>query len=315
MNQRGNHMKALFGIVLLLITFLPGCGGSTRGTGGVTVEGRVQNTSGSPQSGVEVTILQTGDSSTTDEQGSYSIQSSALEALDLLLERGDFAAQINIPDVDLDTTRVIAEIQIDTASNQAAVTKVDKEKRRPAANEDDSSSGSGKDDNNDDSSDDDSSPGNDDSDSGSGSNSGSDDDSSDDHGSSNSGSGSDDDSVDDSDDDGGDSGSGSADDDSSSDDTSDDDSDDSPGSGQGSSGNPPPASGCQEVELTGPIQAISSSSISVGGIEFLVDAQTEVEDLNNDPIQLADLDVGENVQIKGECRSSVLFAERIRLED
>lgn len=55
---------------------LGGCGGGSAGTdGGVAVRltGTVSNDTGTPLSGIQVTVLETGDDATTDDNGTYSL--------------------------------------------------------------------------------------------------------------------------------------------------------------------------------------------------------------------------------------------------
>ncbi len=74
--------------------------------------------------------------------------------------------------------------------------------------------------------------------------------------------------------------------------------------------------GGEEVELTGTIEALDATSITVDGVRFLVTAATEVLDEDGDPIPFGDLAVGMTVEVRGERDAmDVLFATRIRIRD
>ena len=74
--------------------------------------------------------------------------------------------------------------------------------------------------------------------------------------------------------------------------------------------------GGREVELTAPIDAISPDSITVGGLTFSVDANTRVEDDDDNPIPYSDLVVGMIVEIHGRrFADGTLYASKIEVED
>ncbi len=71
-----------------------------------------------------------------------------------------------------------------------------------------------------------------------------------------------------------------------------------------------------EVEICGPIDAITETSITVTGIEFLIDSETEIIDDDDLAISLQGLQVGAIVEVKGEYRSDgLLWAIKIKLEE
>ncbi len=71
-----------------------------------------------------------------------------------------------------------------------------------------------------------------------------------------------------------------------------------------------------EVELKGEIDSIGESNIVVLGKTFVVGAATEILDDDNEPISLADLTVGQLVEVKARRQQDgSLLATRIRLED
>lgn len=68
------HLYTLFSLVIMIVigTF-PGCGGQTRGTGGVSLDGRVADVSGLPLAGITVTVRETSQTAVTDAQGQFTL--------------------------------------------------------------------------------------------------------------------------------------------------------------------------------------------------------------------------------------------------
>ena len=71
-----------------------------------------------------------------------------------------------------------------------------------------------------------------------------------------------------------------------------------------------------EVEVSGPIDALTDSTISVNGREFAVVAHTVVYDQNKQKIDFGSLSTGQVVEVRGQLLpSGTLIAIRIKLED
>ncbi len=71
-----------------------------------------------------------------------------------------------------------------------------------------------------------------------------------------------------------------------------------------------------EIAFNGRVEALGDSSIIVDGIRFLVTGATEVLDDANNPISLADLLIGQLVEIQGDrLRDNSLVAIKIKVED
>ena len=71
-----------------------------------------------------------------------------------------------------------------------------------------------------------------------------------------------------------------------------------------------------ELEITGLIESLSSSSLTVGQYEFFVDAQTVILDHSRMPISFSDLNVGDRVEVKAYRQpDNSYLAVRIKLED
>lgn len=170
----------LAGVVILL----NGCGGSTSGTGGITVSGRVFNESSAPLPGLTVTLLQTGAQTESGADGGFALISPVSGELDLKFESEAVNAQTKITSVPADAERVTATFTVkDNGSRvDAGDVEIRRRKQRDPIEGDD----------NDDDRDDDSDRDDDDS--------GKDDDSDDDENDDNSGKGNDDDSDEDKDD-------------------------------------------------------------------------------------------------------------------
>lgn len=64
--------QVLLLIGLLVVGLIAGCGGSTTGTGGIPVSGRVLTSQGEPYAMLSITDTASGASTVTDEQGEYS---------------------------------------------------------------------------------------------------------------------------------------------------------------------------------------------------------------------------------------------------
>lgn len=143
-----SHRFFLSSILVLVVAFLiGGCGGSTRGTGGLTVAGRVLDNADMPVEGVLVSILETGDSATTLEDGTFSIETELpseeeLQNLNVLFESEQFSAQARLTDVRSDTERVNATVQIDRGRESAEFTEVE-QVRRPQSEESSSNGSAG----------------------------------------------------------------------------------------------------------------------------------------------------------------------------
>lgn len=263
-----------------------GCssGGGSAGTGGLRVEGTViASGSSQPLSGLLVTVAQTGDSATTDVSGSFAVDTSSVSGtIELLLERQDLSARTVVEGVPSDASVVALRIRVDVEQQNSEVEEINITRRR--GNE--GSGGSGG--------------------SGGGAGSGGSDDGDDDGDGGSGGHGGDDDGG------GGSGGSGG----SGGDDDDDDDGSAGSGGGGGSGGSDGAAGnggngGEQEFRVTGPITALTASTVTVEGLVFMVNAETDFGSRSS----LSEFSVGETVEARGEIIGGILVAERVRLED
>ncbi|MGH1364126.1 MAG: DUF5666 domain-containing protein [Calditrichia bacterium] len=70
-----------------------------------------------------------------------------------------------------------------------------------------------------------------------------------------------------------------------------------------------------DIEVEGIVQAVESDNLTVQGIVFYVDANTEIENDDGDPIALSDIHVGNFVEVEGDIQAdSTYLATEIELE-
>lgn len=126
----------LLSVVVLWISGV-GCGGSTRGTGGVTVEGRlVAVVSLEPIAGVTVTALETGDSAISDLNGDFVIESEPGVPVSFAIEDSSFQAQVTVTDIPSDAEIVTLTIELNRQEKTAQSKPTTVKKRRDKTNED-----------------------------------------------------------------------------------------------------------------------------------------------------------------------------------
>lgn len=188
--------------ILLMATLsaLISCGGGSSGTGSEVFVGTLRTTGQEPIPGATVTILETGDSSTTSADGFYQIETNApVGNATYLFEGAGFSVTVVIQGVVSENSIISVDFEVDVAGESIEPVRIEIEVEDDDNDDDDnsgsssSSSSSGDDDDGDDSSSSSSSSssGDDDDDSSlSSSSSSSDDDSDDEDDSDNSGPGS-----------------------------------------------------------------------------------------------------------------------------
>ena len=108
-----------FGCLLCVLLTLGACGGSTKGTGGVTVQGRTLDTTGNPLAQILLTILETGASTTTDQNGFFAISTGALQNFNLLVENAQVSSSLEVTDIPSSAKVVTLTIEVDTAMNSS----------------------------------------------------------------------------------------------------------------------------------------------------------------------------------------------------
>lgn len=118
--------RALIAILLLLAS---GCGGGSTGTdGGVSIRvvGTVKTTAGTPAAGVEITVKENGDSTTTESDGSYEIATIVNPGtLDLIIAKDGQEGQTSIEVPETKPTEALSvDLILDEASFDVAVVSV-----------------------------------------------------------------------------------------------------------------------------------------------------------------------------------------------
>ncbi len=122
------------GFLSLLFFHVTACGGGTVGTddGGALkiFTGTVKLNDGSVVADALVTILESGESATTDADGEFEIDSNSSDLLtaNLLIETNQIQVEANIGDIPEGATETVVEIVIDPV-NRSATTKVETRKR------------------------------------------------------------------------------------------------------------------------------------------------------------------------------------------
>lgn len=118
-------LPIVLGLVLPL-SHLTGCAGGVTGTGDIRetrVEGRVFKTDGAPLEGATVTLVETGDSVTTNAQGEFLIRTEDLVAGDLTLSvvAATVNAAVGIGSVSEAEPNIRVELQVDEANNSIEI--------------------------------------------------------------------------------------------------------------------------------------------------------------------------------------------------
>lgn len=131
----GTLQKILVALMLLLCC---ACGGGTRGTGGVTFDGKVLTTSSAPVVDAVVTILNTGDSDVTDAQGNFSIPTAEVDHLDVEVETQSNRGTTSISDIPAGSKSVNATLIVDQSGKVEptnVVVSKEPESSRPSSDE------------------------------------------------------------------------------------------------------------------------------------------------------------------------------------
>ena len=110
-----------------LITLLA-CGGGTTGTGeyeGKSFSGSIEDQDGQAAVGFSISLLSTGDSSSTDSEGKFSFNSNPQSSeIELLIEGAEFNQIVRIVDLPKEAVQVLLELSINTESNLISLISV-----------------------------------------------------------------------------------------------------------------------------------------------------------------------------------------------
>jgi hypothetical protein len=278
-------------LTLVAVLVLAGCGGGTRGSGGQFYEGFVGDPAGKSLPNVTVTLLASGDSATSDTQGRFFIETQVLAgSLDLMLEGDGFEATTTTAPIPVGARRVRITLTVSLGQEPRVTSSVEVVERTEAEGD------AGRDDDGDNSRDDSEDGARDDDDK--------DDSDRDDL--------NDDDDQNDSNDDEGGSGS-----DDSQDDSSGDSSGGSNGSGEGSDDRDDDGDRRDGDSKTteGTISRLSSTTVTVSGVDFTVSSASDFRDADGNPTSLSSFGVGQRVEARGRYQAGLLILERLELDD
>ena len=269
-------IRKLLAIILLLLT-INGCGGGSRGTGDLTINGKAIQNDGTPLQQASISFGATGDSAITDSSGAFSIVTEAIDGVvEFIIESRGVTFITTGDALTGDIQEIEVELKVKFGENPIATQKVTIKKKRGEKDQDDSSNGD-LDENDSDGSDNNNSGQNHDDNSDS------------------SGKGQNDENSDKGENNG-----------------SRPDDIDSPGAGGGDNddGNDEDNENEQveAIRERGEIQEISANSVTVNGITFIINNETRFDKAES----LSDFEVGDQVEVEGELRDNVYYAERIK---
>lgn len=127
-NHRGTldmirHLPLKSFVVLITSIVLTSCGGGTSGTGMNTYEGRVGYDNGAPIEGATLTVESTGDSTTTNANGEFAVNSKAFgPEVAILAETSSFSERITVRNVFEEHSRIRVDVTIDSIRQHASTT-------------------------------------------------------------------------------------------------------------------------------------------------------------------------------------------------
>ena len=274
--------KLNFMILAFVLCGLPTCGGSSSGTGGITISGRVLESDGAAAENIQVTSVNSGDTTITDAAGDFAVISDQAAEQQLQFEDMGFSATAQIADVPTAAKSISANFRLQRAENRVELENITVEESNSSSNSNSSSGSSSSSSSTDNSNSSSGSSSSSSSSSGGNSSSSSGNSSSDDHGSSSSSS------------------SGAVDDGSSS----------SSGAGQGGENEDG-----ERVEEEGFLQSLTSAAVRVNDVIFVPTSATEYRDANENTSSLASFAVGDRVKARGEYVAGELILLRLEIDD
>lgn len=110
-------------MVSAFIFVLAGCmGGGSSGTGTKTIEGQIQTPSDQPVSGAVVTVVETGESTVTNSEGEFVIESSASPGdVELEIKTPEVTTTVTVPATAADESSAVS-VDLEVDQNQSTVT-------------------------------------------------------------------------------------------------------------------------------------------------------------------------------------------------
>ncbi len=137
----GKRLIILFGLAIatLAIFIVSGCGGSTSGTGGVTIQGKLLTQSDSPISGVTVTANNSAAASVTGVDGRFVLATENAPSIGLTFDLSAGPLQASIDNVPSDASVITATFRAndDSISTSDVTVKRRNDDKDPARGDDD----------------------------------------------------------------------------------------------------------------------------------------------------------------------------------
>lgn len=121
-------MKTALAYIALLVCTLCGCGGGSEGTGTEVTRklaGQVATKDGAPLSNAHVTLLETGNSTTTDRLGFFTL-GAPLTTSDLTLEvaKGGLRNSVVLRDINIEATTIDVSLTVDEDRNEITASSI-----------------------------------------------------------------------------------------------------------------------------------------------------------------------------------------------
>lgn len=116
-------------LLALLIVIAGGCGGGSEGTGtisgGRTLEGQILDVSDKPLTDASVTVLDTGDSTSTDSHGNFQIAAPESQTeITLEVESGALKNSVTLTNIDPDASSIRVALTADPQRNTITATNL-----------------------------------------------------------------------------------------------------------------------------------------------------------------------------------------------
>ncbi len=112
--------------MFLAIGLHSGCAGGSRGTGAIEIRGLVLTTNGAVLPGVKVSVSQTGDFGISDELGEFIFSTStSYSAFSLEVETASFSDSIELSDLPPSYSALAIEIEVDEESRTVSPRKIE----------------------------------------------------------------------------------------------------------------------------------------------------------------------------------------------
>ena len=131
-------------ILAIALLVLNSCGGGSRGTGDLTLSGSALSTTGQPIANATVTVAATGDSTRTDAQGNFSLQTAPFAGnVELILEINGSEVVSRGGEITEDVEEVVVNVRVELRREKPeAKQEIEIRKRRNKPEQEDRDEGS-----------------------------------------------------------------------------------------------------------------------------------------------------------------------------